>query len=62
MEKRSRKPQIMADAAYEIVTRSAKTCTGNFFIDDEVLKIAGSASFEKYSCFPGSKLQQDLFL
>jgi citronellol/citronellal dehydrogenase len=34
---RSRRPEIMADAAYAIFNRPARECTGNFFIDDEVL-------------------------
>ncbi len=39
--KGSRKPEIMADAAYAILTRPARECTGNFFIDDEVLTVGG---------------------
>ena len=59
---RSRTPQIMADAAYQILIRNSKTCTGHFFIDDEVLKGSGEENFEKYSVKPGAKLQPDLFL
>jgi len=36
-----RSPEIVAEAAYVILTRDAKTCTGNFFIDDEVLAEEG---------------------
>ncbi|MEK6623899.1 MAG: NAD(P)-dependent oxidoreductase [Bdellovibrionota bacterium] len=59
---RSRHPKIMADAAYQILIRNAKTCSGNFFVDDEVLKTAGIEDFEQYSIKPGAKLQPDLFL
>ncbi|GMV60060.1 NAD(P)-dependent oxidoreductase [Betaproteobacteria bacterium PRO7] len=58
-----RTPQIMADAAYAILTREAAATTGNFFIDEEVLKQAGVADFDRYSVVPGSKqLLPDLFL
>ncbi len=58
-----RSVDIMADAAYAILTADAATTTGNFFIDDEVLKKAGVTDFEKYSVVPGSKqLLPDLFL
>ena len=58
-----RAPAIMADAAYAILTADAATTTGNFFIDEEVLKRAGVTDFDKYSVVPGSKqLLPDLFL
>jgi len=58
-----RSVDIMADAAYAILTADAASTTGNFFIDDEVLKKAGVTDFEKYSVVPGSKqLLPDLFL
>ena len=44
----SRTPQIMADAAYEVLTRPAAECTGNFFIDDDVLEEAGVTDFSVY--------------
>ena len=46
--KRSRKPSIMADAAYEILTRKSRDCTGNFFIDEAVLLDAGVSNLESY--------------
>lgn len=46
--RRCRKPEIMADAAHVILTRPAKTCTGNFFIDDEVLASAGITDLSPY--------------
>ncbi len=58
-----RTPQIMADAAYAILNLEATANTGNFYIDEEVLKRAGATDFDKYSVVPGSKqLLPDLFL
>lgn len=48
MEKHSRTPAIMADAAYEILTRPSRECTGQFFIDDDVLEEAGVTDFSGY--------------
>ncbi len=48
MAEKSRTPEIMADAAYEILIRDSKECTGNFFIDDEVMKEAGVTDLRKY--------------
>jgi citronellol/citronellal dehydrogenase len=54
---------ILADAAYFILTSDAKANTGNFYIDDEVLAKHGVTDLEKYSVVPGSKqLLPDLFL
>lgn len=50
-----RKPEILADAAYEILNRSSKDCTGNFFVDDEVLASIGVTDLDKYSVVPGTK-------
>ncbi|AWB93882.1 SDR family oxidoreductase [Aeromicrobium chenweiae] len=44
----SRKPSIMADAAYEILTRSSRELTGQFLIDDDVLEDAGVTDFSVY--------------
>jgi citronellol/citronellal dehydrogenase len=58
-----RTPEIMADAAYQILIADAKMTTGNFFIDDEVLKEAGVTDLGKYSVVAGSReLMPDLFL
>ncbi len=59
---RSRRPSIMADAAHAIITRPARSCTGHSFIDEDVLREAGTHSFESYAVRPNSDLQQDLFL
>lgn len=58
----SRKPEIVADAAYYILSRRAETCTGNFFIDEAVLAEEGINDLSKYSIVPGGKLYTDLFL
>ncbi len=58
----SRKPDIMADAAYAVLTSDSRTVTGNFFIDEEVLKAHGVTDFSGYSLNPGAKLYPDLYL
>jgi citronellol/citronellal dehydrogenase len=50
-----RTPQILADAAHIIFNRDAKECTGNFFVDDELLASEGITDLEKYSVTPGTK-------
>ena len=58
----SRKPEIMADAAHAILTRDSRSCTGNFFIDEEVLREEGRTDFDSYSVVPGADLLPDFFL
>jgi citronellol/citronellal dehydrogenase len=60
--RRSRKPEIMADAAFSILKKSSAECTGNFFIDEDVLKAIGVENFDQYAIDPGSKLMPDLFV
>jgi len=60
--KRCRKPDIMADAAHAIFNRPARTCTGNFFIDDEVLAEEGVTDFDRYAVSPGTPLMPDFFV
>ena len=50
-----RKPEILADAAYEILNRPSAQATGNFYIDDEVLASVGVTDFDKYAVVPGTK-------
>ena len=50
-----RTPKILADTAYIILNRNSKECTGNFFVDDEVLAAEGIKDLEKYSVVPGTK-------
>jgi len=58
----SRKPEIMSDAAYAVLTRSSREWTGNFFIDEQVLKEAGVTDFSDYAVTPGESLWPDFFL
>jgi len=58
----SRKPEIVADAAYEIFRRNSRECTGNFFVDEEVLRVAGISNFVQYAITPDVPLFNDLFL
>jgi citronellol/citronellal dehydrogenase len=60
----ARRPEIMADAAFEILGRPARECTGNTFIDDEVLAEAGITDLSGYRFGEGSDddLQLDIFL
>eukprot|EP01100_Stratorugosa_tubuloviscum_P015261 TRINITY_DN864_c0_g1_i2.p1 TRINITY_DN864_c0_g1~~TRINITY_DN864_c0_g1_i2.p1 ORF type:complete len:310 (-),score=156.89 TRINITY_DN864_c0_g1_i2:107-997(-) len=58
-----RKPEIMADAAHIILSRNSKSCTGNFFIDDQVLASEGITNLDEYSVVPGTKdFMVDFFL
>ncbi|MGH7067204.1 MAG: hypothetical protein ACREFO_03285, partial [Acetobacteraceae bacterium] len=52
---------IMADAAYAVLTRPSRSCTGNFFIDEEVLRSEGVTDFRVYHP-PGGALTVDLFV
>ena len=60
--KHSRKPDIVAEAAYIILTQPSNECTGNFFIDDEVLIENGITDLSKYSIIPNARLIPDFFL
>lgn len=57
-----RKPEIMADSAYAMLTRDSKSYTGNFAIDDVVLKEEGVTNFDSYAVDPKAKLMPDFFL
>jgi len=61
--KGSRKPEIMGDAAYAILTRDSRECTGNFFIDDELLAVHGVTDLDRYAVVPGTRdLIPDFFV
>ena len=60
--KASRKPAIMADAAYAIFNRDSRSATGNFYIDEIVLREEGVTDFDAYAVTPGATLYTDLFL
>lgn len=60
--KKARTPQIVADAAYFILRRNSKDCTGNFFIDEDVLVKEGITELDGYAVDPKSSLRQDIFI
>lgn len=60
--KMSRKPEIMADAAFYILQKPSNECTGHTFIDEDVLTAEGITDFDKYAITPEGKLYKDLFL
>jgi citronellol/citronellal dehydrogenase len=60
--KMSRKPEIIADAAFYVLSKPSEGCTGNTFIDEDVLIAEGITDFEPYAITPGGKLYLDLFL
>jgi citronellol/citronellal dehydrogenase len=57
-----RRPEIVADAAYAILCRDSKTTSGNFFIDEDVLRAGGVINFDQYAVNTGQPLMKDLFL
>ncbi len=59
---RGRTSEIVADAAWHILTRDSRSTTGNFFIDDEVLASAGIMDLSRYSVAQGKPLKLDLFV
>jgi len=60
--KMSRTADIIADAAYYILSKPSSECTGNTFIDENVLAAEGITDLEKYSLVPGARLYNDLFI
>lgn len=58
----SRKPAIVADAAYAILTSNSREVTGNFFIDENFLRERGVKDFSGYDLNPGAKLFPDLYV
>lgn len=60
--KHCRTVDIMADAAHVILTRDARSCSGNFFIDDVVLAEAGVTDFDRYRVDPTKSLMPDFFV
>jgi citronellol/citronellal dehydrogenase len=58
----SRKPAIMADAAYAILTKPSRELTGKFLIDDEVLAAEGKTDLSEYAVDPSSTLFPDFFV
>jgi citronellol/citronellal dehydrogenase len=60
--RQSRKPDIMADAAYAVFAKPARQFTGNFLIDDTFLAENGVTDFAQYRVDPTQKLAQDFFV
>jgi citronellol/citronellal dehydrogenase len=59
----TRTPEIVADAAYEVLIRPARECTANTFIDDEVLAESGVTDFDRYRYGdPAAELALDIFI
>ena len=58
----SRTPEIVADAAFSILSKPSAECTGNFFIDEEVLQKEGTTDFSRYAVNASQKLMTDIFL
>jgi citronellol/citronellal dehydrogenase len=59
---RSRKPTIVADAAYAVLKKNAAECTGNFFFDEDVLRDEGTTDFTPYAVNPEQPLMPDIFI
>ena len=57
-----RKPEIVSDAAYLILSKKSTECSGNFFIDENVINDSGETDLQKYAVKPGAKLFEDLYL
>ena len=60
--KMSRTPDIIAESAFYILSKPSTECTGNSFIDEDVLAAAGITDLSQYSVVPGAKLYNDLFV
>jgi NAD(P)-dependent dehydrogenase (short-subunit alcohol dehydrogenase family) len=58
----SRKPEILSDSAYYILRKPSSECTGNLFVDEDVLANEGITDLSEYSVVPGAKLYNDLFV
>lgn len=57
-----RNVEIMADAAHAILCQDSKKCSGNFYLDEDVLRSTGVRDFDEYAVEPGQPLMKDLFL
>lgn len=60
--RKSRRPEMVADAAYEVLTRDSRTCTGNLFIDEDVLCEAGVRDLSRYAVIADEPLIKDFFV
>jgi hypothetical protein len=55
-------PEVLADAAFYILSRDPKTCSGNFFVDDEVLASEGINDLTSYAIDPSVEPMPDFFI
>jgi citronellol/citronellal dehydrogenase len=60
--RRGRTPAVVADAAHAILVRESRSCTGNFFVDEDVLRAEGVQSLDQYAVEKGQELLPDFFL
>ncbi|HEX2252317.1 MAG TPA: NAD(P)-dependent oxidoreductase [Thermoanaerobaculia bacterium] len=58
----TRRPDIVADAAWAVLTRPSRGCTGNLFVDEDVLRQEGVTDLDRYAVAAGHELASDLFL
>jgi citronellol/citronellal dehydrogenase len=59
---RSRKPELYADAAYAVITKPSRECSGNAFLCEDVLAAEGVTDFDRYAYRPGAEPQVDMFV
>jgi citronellol/citronellal dehydrogenase len=59
---RARKPELYADAAYAVITKPSRDCSGNAFLCEDVLAAAGVTDFDRYAYLPGAEPQVDMFV
>jgi citronellol/citronellal dehydrogenase len=59
---RARKPELYADAAYAVITKPSRDCTGNAFLCEDVLTAEGVTDFDRYAYQPGAQPEVDLFV
>jgi citronellol/citronellal dehydrogenase len=59
---RARKPELYADAAYVVITRPSRECTGHMYLCEDVLREDGVTNFDRYAYVPGAQPQVDLFV
>lgn len=62
LAKMSRTPDILADCVHIILSKTAAQCSGNTFVDEELLAAEGITDLEKYAVVPGAQLYKDLFV
>lgn len=60
--KRSRKPEMVAEAAFHVLSKPSREFTGQLLLDEDVLKSAGIVDFSAFAVDPAGKLQKDIFL